>query len=248
MTPTAKRISKPHLPAYPVYKPSGVEWLGEIPAHWSTARLRSFAKKGCKTFTDGDWIESPSIRDDGIRLIQTGNIGVGFYREQGFRYIDEETFQAFGCTEGFPGDLLICRLADPVGRACLAPDLGTRMITSVDVCILKTDHGKDVRFVVYALSSDGYLSWMSAECRGGTRDRVSRSMLGAVCIQLPPLAEQHAIAAFLDRKTKMIDRLVEKIRYLVGEVSENKASLLREYRTALISAAVTGKINVREGA
>lgn len=219
-------------------KDSGIEWLGEIPEHWRMMPLRSLAKKGYKTFTDGDWIESPYIRDDGIRLIQTGNIGIGSYREQGFRYVDEETFQTFGCTEVLPGDVLICRLADPVGRACLAPDLGTRMITSVDVCILKTDHGNDAKFVVYALSSHGYLSWMSAECRGGTRDRVSRSMLGAVCIQFPPLGEQRAIAAFLDRETVRIDALIEKV--------EKSIELLREYRTALISATVTGKIDVRD--
>ena len=161
-------------------KDSGVEWLGQIPAHWEVQPIRSLARPGYKTFTDGDWIESPYIRDEGVRLIQTGNIGTGTYREQGFRYIDIHTFHAFQCTEVVPGDVLICRLADPVGRACLAPDLGCRMITSVDVCILKTAEDIDPAFLVYALSADNYLGWLSGICRGGTRDRVSRSMLGAI--------------------------------------------------------------------
>ena len=137
VAPSLRTIPLRRFKLYPAYKDSGVEWLGEIPAQWEVKPIRALARPGYKTFTDGDWIESPYIRDQGIRLIQTGNIGVGEYREQGFRYINEETFRDFGCTEVVPGDVLICRLADPVGRACRAPDLGGRMITSVDVCILK---------------------------------------------------------------------------------------------------------------
>ena len=216
---------------YPAYKDSRVEWLGQIPAHWEVTPLRSLAIPGYKTFVDGDWIEAPFIRSEGIRLIQTGNIGIGSYREQGFRYIDEDTFKAFRCTEIEPGDVLICRLADPVGRACLAPDLGCRMITAVDVCILKTAIDVQAAYVVHALSGTEYLSWLSGICRGGTRDRVSRSMLGSLRVQKPPLPEQRAIAAFLDRETARIDALVAKKQALI--------TLLQEKRTALITRAVT---------
>ncbi len=232
-----RAVTKGLDPTAPM-KDSGIEWLGEIPAHWEVKPIRALARPGYKTFTDGDWIELPFIRDEGIRLIQTGNVGIGEYKEQGFRYIDEETFRAFHCTEVFPGDVLICRLADPVGRACLAPDLGCRMITSVDVCILKPASDVHAAFVVYALSSSEYLAWLSGICRGGTRDRVSRSMLGEIQVQKPPLHEQRAIAAFLDRETAKIDALIAKVREAIER--------LKEYRTALISAAVTGKIDVRE--
>ena len=220
---------------YPEYKDSGIELLGDVPEHWEVAPIRSFARTGYKTFTDGDWIESPYIRDEGIRLIQTGNIGIGSYREQGFRYIDDKTFHELRCTEILPGDVLICRLADPVGRACLAPDLGTRMITSVDVCILKAADDVDPGFVVYAMSGENYLAWMSATCRGGTRDRVSRSMLGSVRVIVPPSNEQKPIAAFLDRETERIDTLITK--------KERQIELLQEKRTALISHAVTKGLN-----
>ena len=221
-------------------KDSGVEWLGEIPAHWEVKPIHSLARSGYKTFTDGDWIETPYIRDSGVRLIQTGNIGVGNYKEQGYRYIDDQTFNSFRCTEVIPGDVLICRLADPVGRACLAPNLGCRMITSVDVCIMKTADEINSAFVVYTLSADTYLAWLSAICRGGTRDRVSRSMLGAIRVAIPPLMEQQAIAASLDQETAKLDSLVARVREAIER--------LRELRGALISAAVTGRIDVREEA
>ncbi len=141
-------------------KHSGMKWLGEIPVHWEVTQVRRLARDGDKSFTDGDWIETPYITDEGFRLIQTGNIGVGAYKEQGFRFISAETFEMLGCTPVEPNDVLICRLADPVGRACLAPSLTPRQITSVDVCILKTRADVDERFVVYFLSSKGYLSYL----------------------------------------------------------------------------------------
>lgn len=105
------------------------------------------------------------------------------------------------------------------------------MITSVDVCILKPDSNYDRRFLVYSLSSAHYLGWMAALCRGGTRDRVSRSMLGAIEFLTPPPPEQRAIAAFLDRETAKIYALVKKKKRLI--------ELLQEKRTTIISQAVT---------
>lgn len=222
----------------PPLKASGVEWIGDVPEHWSAVRISAVARPGDKSFTDGDWVELPYITDSGVRLIQTGNIGIGKYREQGYRYIDESSFDELRCTEVDPGDVLICRLADPVGRACRAPDLGVRMITSVDVCILKPSEQRSSAYLTYLLSSKGYLSYVESLVRGGTRDRISRSMLGAIKIPNPPCEEQHAIAAFLDRQMEAIDVLAARV--------ETAIERLQEYRTALITAAVTGKIDVRE--
>jgi type I restriction enzyme S subunit len=212
-----------------------VDWIDTLPKHWRVLPLRALAREGRASFIDGDWIESPFITDEGVRLLQTGNVGTGHYKEQGFRYISEETFDALNCTEVNPGDILICRLAEPVGRACIAPDLGVRMITSVDVCIMKPSDDHDRRFLVYLLSSPEYLGFMEGQCRGGTRDRVSRSFLGSVRIPVPPLPEQAAIAAFLDRETAKIDALVEEQKRLI--------ELLKEKRQAVISHAVTKGLN-----
>ena len=219
-------------------KDSGVEWMGKIPAHWEVNPIGALARTGYRTFTDGDWIEAPYITKIGIRLIQTGNIGIGHYKEQGFRYVSDDTFRTLHCTEVIPGDILICRLADPVGRACLAPDLACRMITSVDVCILKPRQNICPSFVVYALSASDYLGYIGAICRGGTRDRVSRSMLGSIRFRQPPLVEQRAIVNYLDRETGRIDALVAKIREAIDR--------LKERRQAIIFAAVTGEIDVRD--
>jgi type I restriction enzyme S subunit len=224
-----------NFPRYPSYKNSGIEWLGVLPDTWTVSRIKWLASGEYKSFTDGDWIESPYITDNGVRLIQTGNIGIGKYKEKGFRYISDVTFTKLRCTEINPNDIMICRLADPVGRACLAPRLPERMITSVDVCILKPKATVDERFAVYFLSSDEYLGHLNSSSRGGTRQRVSRSDLGDVAFALPSTAEQRTIADFLDNETAKIDTLIEKQQQLI--------KLLKEKRQAVISHAVTKGLN-----
>jgi type I restriction enzyme, S subunit len=223
-------------------KPSRIPWVGDIPLHWEICSVKRLARRGGKTFTDGDWIELPFITDSGVRLIQTGNVGMGDYREKGFRFISEETFKAFGCTEVVPNDVLICRLDGPVGRACLAPELGVRMITSVDNTILKLRSAVDARFVVYLMSSSTWLNWIQSICRagGGFRYRVSRSMLGTIQVPTPPLVEQEDIVSYIEDATAPISRAICRLQ---GEIE-----LLREYRTRLVADVVTGKLDVREAA
>ena len=216
---------------YPHYKPSAVEWHGDVPEHWETIRISAVARGGPESFTDGDWVEIPHITDSGVRLIQTGNVGIGIYREQGFRYVNEQSFNELSCTEVNPGDVLICRLANPVGRACLAPDLGIRMITSVDVCILKPSERFSAQYLVFLLSSQVYLDYVASIVRGGTRDRISRSMLAAIKITNPPLPEQRAIVRYLDHVDGRIRRYVS--------AKEKLIALLEEERQAVIHHAVT---------
>ena len=185
-----------------------------------TVPLKRFAQGG-GLFTDGDWIESPYITDSGTRLIQTGNVGIGEYREKGGRFVSHDTFQALRCTEVLPGDLLICRLADPVARSCLAPDLGVRMITSVDVAILRPRrHSADHRFLNYWCSSRPHLELGESIARGGTRQRISREQLGEMPVPDIPLPEQRAIADYLDAETARIDALITKKQQLINLLEE----------------------------
>ena len=220
---------------YPKYKESGVEWLGEIPEEWEYSRVKHLSYFSGGKFIDGDWIETPLITDYGVRLIQCGNIGTGVFEEQGFRYISEESFLKLKCTEVLPNDILICRLQSSknilAGRACLAPSLNYRMITSVDNCILRPKPTIVPQYIIYLINTEAYLNFVESISRGGTRDRISRSMLGQFVLYVPPLAEQKAIATFLDRETQKIDTLIAKQEQLI--------TLLEEKRQALISHAVT---------
>ncbi len=188
-------------------------------------------------FEDGDWIESPFITDEGVRLVQTGNVDVGRFREQGHRFISPETFHALECKEVFPGDVLISRLSPPVGRAARAPDLGVRMVTSVDVVIARPDkHRLDADYLVEYLSSPRHLSDTNEMARGATMQRVSRSQVGIFRVPLAPLSQQRALAMRLAR-----ERAWEASRRVALEQS---IDLLAEYKQSLITAAVTGEFDV----
>ena len=216
---------------YPAYKPSGIEWIGEIPSHWNIHRLKQLADKGDSTFIDGDWIESKNITTSGIRYITTGNIGSGKYREQGTSYISEETFKELRCTELFPGDMVLSRLFSPIGRSCILPDLGVRVVTSVDNVIFRPNNDCHKPYLNYYFNWIRYNESNDLMSRGTTLERISRTMLGNNPVLLPPLPEQQAIASYLDKKTALIDSTIRQKERLV--------ELLQEERTAIINQAVT---------
>lgn len=219
------------FPCYPIYRTSGIEWLDQVPGHWRSVPIKYMALERNSLFLDGDWIESKDISSDGIRYITTGNVGEGAYKEQGAGFISEETFHALGCTEVYEGDVLVSRLNNPIGRACVVPDLGGRVVTSVDNVIFRPDSKFDKKFIVYLFSSEEYFKHTSNLARGATMQRISRGLLGNIRVVTPSFEEQTQIARFLDHETARIDALIEEQQRLI--------ELLKEKRQAVISHAVT---------
>ncbi len=168
-------------------------------------------------FTDGDWIESKDQSENGIRLIQTGNIGDGIFIEKAERakYVSEETFQKLQCKEVFPGDILVSRLPDPVGRACIIPARSEKMITAVDCTICRlTRDDVDRQFICYFLGSTSYYNQLSQSIAGATRKRISRKNLGTVEIDLPPLNTQKKIVNKLNIASEIINQRKKEQEYL----------------------------------
>jgi type I restriction enzyme, S subunit len=168
-----------------------------VKAGWTYKNLADL----CTFFSDGDWIESKDQSSNGIRLIQTGNVGEGVFKDRGdkARYINEETFDRLRCTEIFEGDCLISRLPDPVGRSAILPDTGERMITAVDCTIVRFNHQLCLpEFFNYYSQSIEYINSVSERCTGTTRNRISRSQLGNTPIPTPEVGEQRRIVTLLD--------------------------------------------------
>jgi type I restriction enzyme S subunit len=221
---------------YQSYKPSGVEWIGEIPSNWNVTKIKYIKKDSKDSFIDGDWIESKDLSDEGIRYITSGNIGEGRYKEQGSGYISEDTFKELNCTEIFEGDLVISRLFLPVGRSCILPNLNNnRVITCVDNVVLRPKESFNKSYLNYQFNSNRYSEFTELISRGVTLTRISRGMLGNNSIVVPPLQEQLSIVQFLDEKTELIDRLIS--------TKERKITLLKEQRTSLINEVVSKGLN-----
>jgi len=172
-------------------------------AGWKTVKLNDVTE----LLADGDWIESKDQSDDGIRLIQTGNIGDGIFkdREEKARYISESTFKRLRCTEIFEGDCLVSRLPEPVGRSCILPRI-PRSITAVDCSIIRFKRTAILpEYFCYYSQSREYQRSVESKTSGTTRKRISRSHLSDIEIPLPPLAEQKRIVALLDAGFAGID-------------------------------------------
>ncbi len=157
---------------------------------------------------DGDWIESKDQSEFGIRLVQTGNVGIGEYKDKSdkARFISDETFKRLNCTEIFPNDVLISRLPDPVGRACLIPNLNVKLITSVDCSIIRFDTKKIIpKLFVYYTKLDKYYDNIKPYLTGSSRSRISRKNLEKIKIPLPPLSVQEEIVAEIESYQQLID-------------------------------------------
>lgn len=174
-------------------------------------------KDVCTVFTDGDWIESKDQSDEGIRLVQTGNIGEGIYLEKEARakYISEDTFKTLKCTEIYPGDILVSRLPEPIGRACIVPEKEDRMITAVDCTICRPDESiVSKEYLCYFMRSDSYYTKLLGNVTGTTRKRISRKNLGNVELDIPLKKKQKEVVKQLDSLSRAINLRKNEIQLL----------------------------------
>lgn len=171
----------------------------------------------CTVFSDGDWIESKDQSDKGIRLVQTGNIGEGLYleKEERAKYVSEETFESLKCTEIYPGDILISRLPEPVGRACIIPQKKERMITAVDCTICRVDESiVSKEYLCYFMRSNAYYTKLLGSVTGTTRKRISKKNLGNIELEIPPKEEQTDVVSQLECLINVINSRNKELQLL----------------------------------
>lgn len=181
--------------------------------HWEQRKLLSL----CDKFTDGDWIEAKDQSNSGVRLIQTGNVGVAEYLDKpnNKKWVSKETFEALHCEEVFEGDILISRLPEPAGRACIVPNIGTKMITAVDCTIVRVSEKINNEFLLQYLSSQKYFDEVNTCLAGGTRQRISRSNLADFDIPVPAQKQEQQVIGhfcrYLDNLIILHQRKHEKL-------------------------------------
>ena len=212
----------------------------------------------CTVFSDGDWIESKDQSNKGIRLVQTGNIGKGLYleKEERAKYVSEEIFESLKCTEIYPGDILISRLPEPVGRACIIPPKKERMITAVDCTICRVDESiVSKEYLCYFMRSNAYYTKLLGSVTGTTRKRISRKNLGNIELEIPPKEEQTDVVSQLEclinvinsrnKELQLFDNLI-KARFveMFGDPANNEKGFIKapmgDYMTVLTDFSSNG--------
>ena len=201
----------------------------EIPSHWALTTVENTTRE-TGFFCDGDWVESKDQDPDGeVRLIQLADIGDGEYRNRSSRFMTTAAAKRLNCSYLEPGDILIARMPDPLGRCCRFPGDSKPSVTVVDICILRPNLTFfDPDFLVVAINCPQFRRLVSMQATGTTRSRISRTNLGALPIPLPPLAEQKRIVAKVDELMALCDRLEAQQQEREAQASQlARASLAR---------------------
>lgn len=192
---------------------------------WPIVKLGEILSNA-ELFTDGDWVESKDQDKFGnVRLIQLADIGDGYYLDKSSRFLNEETFKRLRCTEILSGDILIARMPDPLGRACIFPGDEKKSVTVVDVCIIRPNKQVvDAKWLVHTLNSVSVRKQITGLAKGATRVRISRKDLGTIQLPFPPLPEQKRIAAILDKA----DELNRKREAAIAKLDQLAQSIFLE--------------------
>ncbi len=218
-------------------KPSGIEWLGEVPVHWRTLKLGHVCK-----LQGGFAFKADEFGDEGIPVIRMKNLSRGnLDMEEVARVPVTSTNTSVALRAG---DLL-WGMSGSVGDT---GSLGNYAVVSTDDLPAQLNQrvGRFLPntskllndFLCRAIQASSFYEQILLEVTGTAQFNVSSSQVESCYIALPPIAEQRAIVAHLDEKCGKIDQLKAK--------AERGIELLKERRSALISAAVTGKIDVRQ--
>ncbi|HHV55574.1 MAG TPA: restriction endonuclease subunit S [Firmicutes bacterium] len=228
-----RAVTKGLDPEVPM-KDSGVEWLGEIPAHWEVTRLK---RLGSLQAGAGFPEEEQGIPDEELPFFKVGDMVLSpdeKHIETAPNSVSRQTARRLRAFI-FPAGAIVF---PKVGAAL---KLNRRRILTTPSCIDNNMMG----FIPGSCDHNWAFYWLSGLDLGelanpGAVPSVNEGQVRELPVAIPPDHEQRTIAAFLDRETAKIDALIAKIREGVER--------LKEYRTALISAAVTGKIDVRDEA
>ena len=209
-------------------KPSGMEWLGDVPEHWEVAR---FARQ--VNIAEGQ--ADPKIEPYSSMLMIAPN-----HVESGTgRLLSRETAYEQGAISGKyfcrAGDVVYSKIRPALAKVLVAP---TDCLCSADMYPLRPRNSLQRDYLFWLLLSTGFTAWSVLQSDRVAMPKINRQALNNVHIPLPPLSEQVSIVRHLIEATAKASGAIDRARHQI--------ELMEEYRTRLIADVVTGKIDVRE--
>jgi len=216
---------------YPAYKPSGVEWLGDVPAHWQLRRLKFL------TSIASGQVDPRTDENKNKILIAPNHI-----LPNSGQITDLETADTQGAESGkyeiYVGDVIYSKIRPNLRKAAISPLDG---LCSADMYPIRVRKGEiETQFFLYLLLSNQVTRYTVDCSLRVAMPKVNREALGNCWLAYPKLREQQTILDYISKSTANTEILARQI--------QSEISLLREYRTRLVTDVVTGKLDVREAA
>jgi len=223
--------------AYPEYKDSGVEWLGDIPVHWEISKLRYMF-----TFGKGLTITKEHLQDEGVPCVNYGEVHSKYGFEvdpskHSLKCVSEEYVKSSSSALLLKGDLVFADTSEDIdGSGNFTQLRGEQQVfAGYHTIIARPVNRSASRFHAYLVDSQEFRAQIRNAVNGVKVFGVTQAMLRGANVWLPQEEEQLQIANFLDHETAKIDTLIEKQQQLI--------KLLKEKRQAVISHAVTKGLN-----
>jgi type I restriction enzyme S subunit len=198
---------------YPAYRDSGVEWLGEIPAHWTTRRLKDSASinpEGLGENTDG--------------ALEFGYVDIGSVNELGeIERIEPMIFESAPSRARRvvrPGDTIVSTVRTYLRAIAQIPNSAEDVVVSTGFAVIRSSGVLEPRFAFHALRAPYFVERVVAHSAGVSFPAINESEMATFRVAVPPQVEQRQIADFLDRETSKIDALIAKKEELVQQLDD----------------------------
>lgn len=221
------------LQPYPTYKHSGVEWLGEVPAHWEVLPLKHWVKM------NGAVLPENTDPNYAFNYLDIGSVGTDILvpKPQRIRF---GTAPSRARRVVKNGDTIVSTVRTYLKAIWHVDSTEEDIVVSTGFAVLTPRLGTLPKFVSYLAQSNSFTDRVTAESVGIAYPAITESELGTFHVILPPLPEQTAIVEYLDKATADIDTTLTR--------TGREIELVNEYRTRLMADVVTGKLEVREAA
>ncbi|GEO27949.1 hypothetical protein AAC03nite_37340 [Alicyclobacillus acidoterrestris] len=218
-------------------KDSGIPWLGEVPAHWDIVKTSRVAVS-IQTGPFGSQLHAVDYVDDGIPVINPSHLVDGDIVPDPACAVSPATKQRLSRHELMSGDIVFARRGE-IGRCALVTEAAEGFLCGTGCFRLRLNSEiVNPAFVALSFSTPWMRDLLLIQSVGSTMDNLNTGILASTPVLIPPLSEQHRIVQRVCEISEAINRATRKL--------ERQVALLNEYRQTLITAAVTGQIDVRQ--
>jgi type I restriction enzyme, S subunit len=216
-------------------KPSGIPWLGDVPARWEITRLRYLGTKFGSGVTPRGG--STVYRTAGVPFLRSQDVHFDGLRLDPVAHISPELHDAMPNTHLLPNDVLLNITGASIGRACVVPQFLEQGNVNQHVCIIRPKANVlNAAFLAAYLSTDFMQREIRFEQNGASREGLDLDSIRSMTILLPSLEVQKRICEQIAKETEKLSAAFRMI--------EREIALLEEFRTSLIADVVTGKLDV----